>query len=426
MKYPKLLLFLLIISAFGPYAFGGSGIRVEHLVIYPMSIYFLFFFDKNYKLDKSIFGLIIIHVFILISISLITIIGKYPILNYYKLFADIENHLQPIATIFLVSFVFYKTNDEDKKLLFFFVLKTLLFVMMINTFIAITTFFFDTWQFLKYFVGDSISDASDSIAGRVLKDNGRILGIFGQPFEAGISYSIALFSIYLLHENKQIVGFKLYFSILIIFIGGILTVSKIFFPLTFVILFVLLFLNKKINYKHFFYFFIFLILFILTISKYWNGFDYLLRLFYIGDYANNDEGIVSLMSAGRFGSDDQLILKMFKNVLNESPFFGYGFGTLDGATDNGFYEYFSLGGILGLILYIIVYFILFYFGIKYYKYSKIGKFYFSFLIFIFFADMGCPAFTINRASILLITTLISTISIMKRERNIFYCKQLII
>src|SRR5690606_6260889 len=98
-----------------------------------------------------------------------------------------------------------------------------------NAGVALATIKIDTWPVVQYFVGIGADTQTD--AGTVWQraaQLGRYTGLFNQPLEAGLAYSIAgLCWIYAVAVTRKATVLKWVLLVGVV-IGGILTVSKIF------------------------------------------------------------------------------------------------------------------------------------------------------------------------------------------------------
>ena len=111
------LIYILIISAFGPYILPSIGIRLDQFVIY--GIFFFLAVSKRIYISKN--SSILLMLFLLLTIFITpffnSINPEYVISNSLFI-SQIENYLQPII-IFLVicSLIPKNKNDLDKVLI---------------------------------------------------------------------------------------------------------------------------------------------------------------------------------------------------------------------------------------------------------------------------------------------------------------------
>lgn len=415
-KHKEHIIFLLLFSAFGPYLSNHLGVRLEHLVIYPLffvaAIEFLLS-PRGWKMPLTVRAVL----FFLILATSWTLLVSYlggSSLSVAKIIAGLENYLQPIALVFVLSQLLTDLNRSEKKELLrrscFFIIAFL----GVNSIIAVAEIFLDTWPFVKYFVREGVGTGISVWKSAV--SMGRYCGIFNQPFEAGLAYSIGLASwVYWVSSKKgSFLKKNLFLGALLI--GGSLSVSKVFLLGGLPLCFLFGFWNSKLRVllkpNVFVPGFIFLGLFILLTlwgMEQWSGADFLLRLFRI---SSRSDDLLSFYSAGRFGSSETGVTYLFRNTLERAPIQGFGFGGFLGALDNGYLEFFVQGGMVGLVLYLFILIGLFYHGVKHFsKAPHECRFLLVLTIIVVGAGLGAPVLTINRSSILLWGLLIPLISI---------------
>ena len=412
-----IILSLLLISAFGPYLAPANGIRLEHIVIYPLALFFGVRYlmvpqkptPRVYRIIMALWAALIIWMF------LITYIQK-PSFSFFTI-AAMENIIQPLALIFILGELL-KRLDYQGQLRFF---KTaawwIIILLALNALLSIATIFLDTWPVVRLFVrgGDLLS----TVWGRSVT-NGRFIGIFNQPFEAGIAYSVGLMGwMYLLLKQKTMSFFFWILGTMLV-IGGLLSISKVFIlggipaAITYAIWIVNIKSTKRI---------IGIIIASLAAMKIitslgkWTGLQYFLRLFDTRQVS--EVGAISLYTGGRLGGETSAVTHLFRRVWETSPIVGFGFGVTF-ALDNAYLEFFYQGGLVAMMLYIAVLTIL---GVSFFRGLSSGnmeaRLAFLLIIIVIFAGLGAPVLTINRASILMWVFLITLLFInwSKQEQS---------
>jgi hypothetical protein len=409
----------------GPYIFPVQGIRIDHFVIYIVSFFLIL---KNIKVIIYKKKMAFIQIFILTFLFLITIFFSrtfttYSYASIFKVFADLDNYLQPILITLFIYICTKNLNLINLKELFIFIYKTISFLLIINTFLAISSIFFGPW-FIEYFNTSGNVEEGVVTVFDIATRGGRFSGIYNQPIEAGVSFGIMLITTTYIFYQRKLSKFNIsiYFlstSLIFIFIGGILSVSKVFFPLSFFISFLLfIFYNKNrfLNIaKTFLSLLIILLILVFTIFSQWEGSDYFLRLIYIAE----DQDLISLYTADRFGGDNVNGAIISSQLKNPDLILGLGFGSIQ-TPDNAYLEILYFGGYFALLVYFLSFILLIYFTYKYYMYDKdIAIFLFSILFFILAAGLGAPIFGMNRSNIFLITIFVISFIILYKKRLIY-------
>lgn len=421
----------LSIAALGPYVFPAAGLRLEHFVIYGSLIYVMISEISLFKYVKKIDNLLILMVLCLavalwiLTVSLPNIIGGS---SAYKILSAMENFTQPIALIVVISSVVGKLDRTSRLNLLRIASISIIVLLCINSFLAISEVFFDTWPFLQYFVvagNDGLSIVSVSELALTM---GRFSGVFNQPAESGLAYSIGLLVwVYLATTSKRISSLG-WASLIMLTIGGSLSVSKSFilggFPLAMLYWFWIALSRLRIRISTLIGGLIWGLgggVALSFIIELWEGFNFFSRLFVLD---NINEGIVELFTGGRFGGDESGVILHFAEVWSKAPLTGVGVGLInEQALDNALIEYFLYGGIIGLAFYIAIILVIFWVAFRGLKSDPVhGKLLMSLWILINGAGIGAPVLTLNRSSIFLWIILIVTFGVISKKKSLLLSK----
>lgn len=392
--YPSLLL----ISAFGPYISISLGLKTDNLVTYSFGLLFLFYvlINKSLKIKKSLLALFFIWVSAFLFLLLRTIAGGN-ITNISAIIAESKNFTQPILIITMFLFTFFASKEINPKELLRKASWTLVVLLSLNT----------LWIFIGFFIDQSIINqyfwrGDESVASRALT-NGRYAGIFNQPMEAGVAYSIGLLAWLYLAENKFIdIRLKSTIYLLLMIVGGLFTVSKVFLIGGLGLFFVGSILIKNVRTRIFrlsllFFLFGFPVYYYLLHT--WDGMNYLFRFFNKNSY---QDGFLNLITAGRYGGSNSQQGDFFSAIWKSSPIYGEGLGSQQ-VLDSGFFHFFADGGLIGLGFYLLILLSLCYSIIKFYSYTKLSsetKLFIGLALLIIIASFGAPVLTLNRSSVI--------------------------
>ncbi len=396
------IIILLIIASFGPYL-SSKGIRTEHVVIYllmPFACLVLFKREKTLLSYKYIFGIFLTLVLILVWVLTVTFFtGQH--ISTYKLIADIENYLQPIAVIVIVAAFVKNFSLNSLCNLLYRASNVLIILLSLNAILAIIASVTDIYNYLYLFYGSY----EDSVA-YLSMQMGRYNGIFNQPFESGLTYSMGIILWAYQITQKQKPSTIDYVLIVLLLVGGSLSVSKVFLLGGIPLFLIFLIITKQL--KVFFNWMGLIILIPLSVAAWsfitqWSGYNFMMRLFSYGSANMNVNDYIYLYTAGRFGGDTT-VKTIWTYVANESLFHGLGFASITGAIDNGYLLYFAQGGIVALLLFLLSLFILGRLSLRNYANVE-GKLLTIILLLIIGASMGAPVYTINRFSTILWTIL---------------------
>ena len=394
------IVLLLVVSAMGPYIPGALGLRLEHIVIYGFSCLFISrWLLRSRTAERRIRAITVLMILVIIWTMLSTIISGRILTG--EVIAGIENYLQPVALLVILSVLLQSRGVDPKKLFVFSALSSCL-VLSLNSVIALLTVFFDISSWIQYFTGD-VSSYQELSVWKNSVALGRYPGIFNQPFESGLAHSLGLFAWVYLFADYSKSRFLYSFLFLGVCIGGFLSISKVF-------LFIGLplagfyWLWSGVNQKK-----LWLMVsapFFLwgagcLLMPHWDGLDRLLGYMNMSSL-DNGQSYVSYYSSGRLDKNESGVFPLFIKAWQEAPFWGFGFGAWEGPLDNAYIEFFYQGGLIGLLVYILILFLILLLAIRglRHKVSE-GKFVLIVFLLIITAGIGAPVLTINRGSIFL-------------------------
>ena len=359
---------VLLLGAFGPYLVANFGIRTEQLLAYSL---FIIFLPKiispsrfSIRLDRSTFLIALIW----ISISMITLTTTFS--AFYtpyrptpgQLLAGTDNQLMCLCVILTVGtwqFRQRKTSflvrDNLSNCALF-----LGYLLLANTILAICqAMALNVNSFLAYFWTSSLSEEYGiSVASRVLSGRNRFTGIFNQPFECGLLYSIGLLLCVYRHKILKTLDLANMVVLAGIIVGGFIGLSKVFIlggiPLS-----TAYFLGrvKSVAFLKKFLFLVALGIFLLVVllninEKAWQGASAIKLLFRLAADSAQDRSALELYSAGRYGGERNYIAHAFAKIWEISPFFGVGFGNIGVVLDNAYIVMYKQGGFPALFQYI--------------------------------------------------------------------------
>jgi hypothetical protein len=224
-----LLSALFFLALTGLYPIQGSGIRLDHMIIYFLFfIYLINFFFLNKKISFHQHHLYIIFLFLLILfLGVFSASSNLNQNNSYYFFSQIENYFQPIVLIILTLFIvnsfskYFTTSD-----FVFYVMKIYLFFMCFNTLLAIVMLNIGVGSYVNY-IGGPLDDDGLNVISRSLPA-GRSAGVFNQPIDGGVAYSIAMLVwLYLFDKLKNKNSIQFFFILPILLVGSLLVGSKV-------------------------------------------------------------------------------------------------------------------------------------------------------------------------------------------------------
>jgi len=404
MKFSALPVWVMLISLF-PYL--PAGLRVENIIFpffvagYILSLRFNFKLGMIYLIQ--IFSLLIPLFGVLLAsyVSFNTGVAADPFVMFVRL-------SMPLLMLISFSAIVNKISNP---------LISVAFAIMVCavpvSLVSLLSVFFDIAEFLQYW----IKNDPDGVWAQSLAI-GRFNGIFNQPLESGIFFSVALFSsIYLLKVLPRIRVLSL-FCIVFVILGGLLSFSKNFTVLGLIFGLYLLVALRMVSFQVAAFAFIFLCISVFSLVAVFNNnyADSLVDLFEQG-------GFLLALTAGRLGAEDTGVSLLFSELFHQGYWFiGRGLGS-HMPLDNGYLEYFYQGGVLALVGYLC--FIVTLFG---YRGNVISNHHKSLLntlaFFVIFASLGGPVITASRANLPLIFLIVACVAKSQAYSN-FHCRKLI-
>lgn len=142
--------------------------------------------------------------------------------------AQFENFLQPIALIIITGFITSKFKKKFTSMeIMTYVIEIYLIFLALNSILAIYILYIGPGDYIIYLAGSPDKDGLTAIE-RAL-GGGRSGGVFNQPFDAGLAYSIGLICwAYLYNIRKNLIYKRLYYMTMpIIIIGSFFSGSKV-------------------------------------------------------------------------------------------------------------------------------------------------------------------------------------------------------
>jgi hypothetical protein len=273
------------------------------------------------------------------------------------------------------------------------------FLALLNIFVAI---FPDINEYLSPWVsiGDEGVWSQSSLIGRVV-------GIFNQPLEAGVFFSISLLTA-ITYSKIYLEKFWLLnlLYVILIIVGGALSLSKIFLILGLFIALLYSVSIKVIRTRSFFVWLLMISILINLLALYAPAyFDSLFDLYENG-------GFIFALSAGRFDGGESENMLLYLRVFGDLNWIsGFGLGSYL-PLDSGYLEYLYQGGVCAFLGYLI--FILWLFRISLVSWHYLqGKLLCFIVLLIIFGSMGGSVISANRANVVLFLLVASILGSLK-------------
>jgi hypothetical protein len=400
---PRLLVAVLCLAAFGPYLAGS--IRTEQLAVYAMAPLVLSAFVN---LRKWSVGLLTAWS-VLVLASLIGHVFPYKgglPWGYGSTLAGLDNLLSPLM-IMLGMWSLIPPQAAQAALRTG--AKVVAWASAVNATVAAwsTTTTAPT-EFLRPFWG---SESAVSTVGERALTMGRHTGVFSQPAEAGLMYSVAaVLAVWAFSKRPAL----MYLLVSVISVGGILSVSKIFLLVGLPVAVALLWVTRRGAGKAGVVVAIGAVALVLSTATFfqeWTGLDYLTRLLDIPA----GQSALEFYTAGRWNEDSSM-LSVISKVLAASPMVGVGVGGVSAPYDSLWTEAVVVAGLLGVAAMLTVLVLL------WRAFRRIGdrdlrRAALAFWVVLVGGSFGIPALTVNRAAtvVWVVAALFVAIAACKKE-----------
>ncbi|MGC5381756.1 hypothetical protein ACPXB1_25105 [Micromonospora sp. DT68] len=216
----RTLIAFIAIAAFGPYL--APGIRTEQTAVYLAALLLLAAGSwVGIRLTGAGLVAVALHGGI-VAVALLGVVLPPPNLTLHKpadLSAGLDNLLLPLAVVSVVAML--AGLGADRAVMLRTVCRVTVWAMVINVGMAVASMgdagtprFLLIWRLGGD--GESVADRAEQL--------GRYSGMFNQPAEAGLLYSVALIAAVYLYRSQPV---RLAVVSLILAIGGALCVSKV-------------------------------------------------------------------------------------------------------------------------------------------------------------------------------------------------------
>ncbi len=384
---------VLLVAAFLPYLSPSSSIKGDDIIIFGIGFINLIMMRYGSVRNKHISLIAFFWSILLFYLIVITLLRSENI-SVYSLIAELENFILPL--LIMIMLMGWRYSDIALQDTLETISKLLILLLSINTLWILLGFVIDLTLINKYFVRQVSFNAATM---------GRYTGIFNQPIEVGIAYSLGLLSwLYLNTKGLIKVSFVTILKVVLLIVGGIMSVSKAFIFGGFFLFGLNVLVRRKVFFKSRKMLYALMVLapaIIYYMINCWNGFMYFSRLFNIAQYRT--AGIIRTLTAGRFGVGSDQQKDLFLSVWNKSPIFGLGLGSQI-VYDSAFFHMYSSGGIVALLLYVSILAILIFLSFKLMrrKHTKEeGLFLMNVTLLILLSSFGAPVLTLNRTAVIL-------------------------
>ena len=356
----KIAVVVSILAILGPYIYGS--VRLEHVVIYGFALLITarLALARNTSLtapDLWTYSNLLMPI-IWLGILTLSLLGHLlefgtSLPDLPSFLSGIDSFLLPITGYFLVQVL---ASSAGKARAAVYVGTSIVIIMVVNALLAVATASLGRPSALEWFAV-SRSDESVSVASLSPAQN---LGVFNQPAEAGLAYSLAVLCVIFFFVDRPGVQFAL---VAILSVGGFISISKVFVIGGVVI--IILAAGIAGGVKRFLTSLGGLLLgFLASIPL--SGFGTYGRLFSALTNTETQEDALWVLTAGRRGTSGEAVNLSSTQEIPE-PFWGFGPSGINGAgltLDSAYLHMVTIGGHIGFALWLLVLCLLLIFSIR--------------------------------------------------------------
>lgn len=389
-----ILTILVLASVFGPYLV--SGVRTEQVVLYALATGALLAgAGSGWRIPHRVIWWILAWVAMLCVYLLSTILANREV-SMFRVLAFADRHILPIAAVLSGLWFIRRLDLEAQRRIWTLALWSIVLLVTLNGLIATL----QSVGYLHGFVDPFLPEptARGTVSSRAMS-GGRYGGIFNQPFEAGIGYTIGLLAMLaLLPTVSGWARVGLWLAGALLFVGGLVSGSKAFFPLGVVVATATVAPDVMRRGRR-------------------TGLGVLVGLFVIGVVTGarlgmdrigrflrafgDDASLLRVYTGGRFGAGglQSSLREGIGDVLSRSPFLGNGLGSSQTPIDIGLLEVLYQGGVFGVLVWSLT-IVLMALIIRRIHVDEQRKTVMVIFVFLLLASVGGPSFTADRAATL--------------------------
>lgn len=337
---------VLTLASFGPYILPELGLRTEQIIVYPLAILAGLRLSRGgFPRSAFLVGLAWLCLFSVVAIGGLFACGSDNghVPNCWSNYlAGLDNFALPFA-VGIVALYWLRRWGRREVLYSVSAWYTLL--LSANAVLIIASLVNEmSWLTLFW-----SPNPSPSVAQRAA-ELGRSSGVFNQPLEAGVAYSLGL--LLLVYRSDQTRSLQIALISALLLIGGVVSSSKIFLLLGVPTALAYFLYAQRPHFKYVVGGVILgaggLWLMVSNVIG-WVGPEYLRALFL---EHGGGHSLLYQFSGGRYGELGTL-QHVVDRVLTEAPVLGFGAPGIPVAYDSAYVQALIVGGIVGLLLYIL-------------------------------------------------------------------------
>lgn len=395
---------IVLVSVFGPYIVPTYGLRTEHVAVYALALFFVVHSATSIRTALAASGVpLLLWTFILLLAVWSSLVQR---METSSILAGIDNYALPIALAIVIHSHKRKHSRHSLRNLDSYISNVwtaFAILLSCNTILSVLQLsgVISGSDLAPFHTGSRLDLTPHSVADNAFA-MGRFTGLFNQPLEHGVAYSVGLlmWTYAISRREKTAIDYLLLGGILL---GGVLGVSKVFYLLcipmwsAYQVSLSLRPRFSKLSCSGILVAFLGSVTVLrasaVELISGWAGAQRIVESVYLHD------DLLLGWTAGRFRTDGTgIVADLIHEVWRESWMTGVGFGYL-AAVDNAYVFNFMTGGVLGVVLYLCLLYSL---TVAMRKVRSpegaiARESYVLLIALVIFADLGGPTLILNRA-----------------------------
>jgi hypothetical protein len=338
---------IVCLSVFGPYVIGSA--RTEQITVFTSCAVILLVGWQKIAQARSIPPMPLLMAWLgLDAIMVIGTVWRPFDPGFYgsqPMSHALAAYLLPVA---LMVLTWFWTLSADGPGLIRAIVPIIIGVMVVNTAVSLAQLATGNVAVLSFLPRFWVSAGSVGSGPANAIENGRFTGIFDQPAEAGLAYGVALFGLIYLGQRQNVRARTMAVCAAALVTGGILTFSKIFLLGALPLAVVMILGTRRERIR------------IITSCAVAGAVLWLMGAAHLlpswprgammlGRYLHPSGSLAATYTAGRYGAGGTLGPAV-GDVLQASPWYGFGAGGLATAYDSLWVQVLILAGVAGVIL----------------------------------------------------------------------------
>jgi hypothetical protein len=216
---------VLTLSSFLPYLHKGTGLRYENLIGAGLAVLALGGLLLRGRLQRVFLPTLLLSTALFALVVASTILGSNAPGMLKTGIGRWDHYFRPVSILMIAAVAYHGATAEERERAFRYSIWVLLAGISINTLLQVGQVLTDVSAILDPFLPDA--SAGWTVAS-MAAGNSRLTGLFNQPLEHGLVSGVALLACVYCWRNGGVHPLLLLVAVMLVFVGGLLALSKVF------------------------------------------------------------------------------------------------------------------------------------------------------------------------------------------------------